>query len=389
MVTEQPINFGLLDTTNNAATEFFNIVANNGSLHADRWKRSTVVPTAGKFTELHIDINTAISTGSWELALNINGTKSTTLTLTFDDATTSKSIVADQSISAGDVISLEVIPTSTPTNFTAADCCLIWVPTTEQEYIILMGTGATTGGSDRYNYFQGGSAWTVTEADRKSYFPQGTITKFVGVMETAGGGSSTQRFVVRKNGSDTVLDQTLDSTTTTWTDSSTVSVADGDYLTVLRAITNAPANSQCHYACVFIPDFWGRIPAACGNFDDELNNAATEYNSPFRGLSWTGTKSNATTKILGRDITFKHCRGNLLVAPGSGKSWDIGYEDPANHNNFTMTNTDTSIQVWESYDVPIGTNLALKVVPTSTPAASDLFWTSYFMVKPKTRMVSY
>lgn len=387
MATQQPIFF--VTNNNSHATNTEYIAPNNryATWNSNDQSRLNTVPTDGKFVKMNIQINTDPGTGNnYKFSLYVNGVASTSLTITIAGGDSLiASVTADQTISAGDTISIEAIPTSTPTIFSRIDGNIIWEPTIDDEYLILgSAPNNLAPNATEYNSMESSAdstAWGGTENNRRQIMPaSGTLKKLHCVLASTPGASDSYTMTLRVNnaspgsGPTVTLDNAdFDKIDTT----NTASISAGDTMTLQATGTSAANAVACSYSCVFVPTTAGEIPLIGGS-DNNMSQTLTEFNVFGAELTWTGTRNSREIEMIGEEITLKALYVKLNNSPGSGTNYNFdvvkaGIVQSGLNTNIADTAT-TDNATGQSIDFAAGTLLAWRVVPTSTPTSRDAFW---------------
>ena len=383
MVTQQPIFCTSLNASHATATEYIGINSRSSSTwSATEIDHQTSIPTNGKFVKINIKIDTAPGTGnSYQFALSVNGTASGTLVGSISNTDTTLTVIADQSISAGDLVSLESIPTSTPTTFSRIDANFIWEPTIDDEYLILGGSSdaLSPSATEQINFECSSSQnWGGESDGQQVVAAAGVIKKFHAVLPSTPGASASYTFSFRRGfvtpgGSPTV---TLDNADFDKIDTTnTVSVAAGDAITLRCVPASTPNALAVIWSCVFVPTTSGEIPILGG----AANNIATstENNTFGSQEAWTSTLANVDLEVYNETITLKAMYIELNGSPGSGTDYDFDVlKDGVVQAGLNINIADAATSgnaTGQSIDIVSGEKIALEVVPTST-AFRDAYW---------------
>ena len=384
MATQQPIFFFSDDPPNASGTEY-NFINSSGSTYsATAFHRSGKVATGGKFVAMNVRVGAAITTGTWEISLNVNGTKSTTLTGTITSGTT-LFVEMDHTISAGDRVTMEITGSGSPTAINRIDGNFIWEPTTDGEYIILGGASNTLHSSNiEHNALtSNGSSWTVAEVQRKTLAPAaGTIKKLAVELEsTPGAGSYT--FVIEKDGSistETVVLDSADFDKVNSNDFQTVSA--GNDLLIRAAPASSPNSVGSVWGCVYAPTTTTQIPMLGNTNGDRLDLSATEVTTlegDYGANSWvaTGSRSTRQQEIVNIDVDIDLWYYEISSTTGGGgytfhiekdgveqSGLDLAIDGSSVTDNATSTVSFTDGDKWSQ-----------KAVPVSTPtSAQRTYW---------------
>jgi len=390
MVTQQPLFHWATDGASTSSPEFYSIHSGDINFGGSAGMGS-IIPTAGKFAELHIIIDTAPGTGNnWLFELVVNGTPSTTLKGTIADTATTLDVTADQTVSAGDNVIMKVTPTSSPTAFTRIDQAIIWEPTTDGEYI-MMGTAANViaaGATERNMLTTAGTSVTWNTSGSLSEQLMGTAGTFekwqVKADATPGAGETIDVTLMKAVGdtgsfSSTALTVQLDNASQNKGISSSVSFAADDRVRVEYTSSGASALVSLAYGAVWKSTTEADIPLIGGRWDN-LNTTITEYNmiNGSNSNNWNGTEANVLFSPV-VDITGKLLRVQVDGAPGAGNSFDFslmvnGTADANLVADVDDTNTSANSGT-QTVSIDGADTLSLEMIPVSTPAANkDATW---------------
>jgi len=382
LVTQQPIFFRSNNSSDATATEYNYIHGRNSTWITTRTSRECVIPTAGKFKELNIKIDTAPGGSTvWTFTLFVNGVASTALTGTISASGTTLTVTSDQAISQQDLVSLEVkATTGTPTNFTRIDGNLIWEPTIDDEYIILGTTNdnALAANATEYNFIETSvQSWNGGDDNRRPMMPaSGTMKNLAVTLSATPGGSDSYTFTLRKDASgDTSLTTICNDTDFSTIDTTnTPSVTAGDLLKIKVVGTATAATPFAMWGVVFVPTTSGEIPAI-GGTQNNLDNSITEFNLFGQAAGMTATESDRDIELVNIGITVIAQYVEVSTAPGAGDSFifdvnkngtpETGVRVTISESNTTGNNTGATI-VFVATD-----KINLQVDPTGTPASSS------------------
>lgn len=192
----------------NTVTNYISLISGQGT---SGWSttlnvRRNLIPIDGKIYNLEITLNTAPGAGkSWTFSVNKNGS-ATGVTVTISDTNTSGADYVNQvSIAPGDFVSLQAVPTGTPTNFTGIFWNVEFSSTIPQESFISRNNGFTANTSvTTYAYPLSNNSFTtsaVTTQDATAVSPYyATIKSFYVSIAAAPGAGNSWEFSIFKNG---------------------------------------------------------------------------------------------------------------------------------------------------------------------------------------------
>ena len=217
---------------------------NSGTTEA---QHNTIVPTAGTFTKLYVEVSVAPGVGkSWAFTLMKNGS-ATGITCTIADTATAANDTAHTATCvATDKIYLKAVPSGTPASATMKyGTC--FVPTVSGESIIssiVLGSGISAAGTT-YGYLVGGATndFTATEAQHGYLSQPKVIVKNIYIdLDTAPGASKSWQFALREAGSTSAITATVSDAATTATTSANVQLSANEVLNLISVPTGTPTD---------------------------------------------------------------------------------------------------------------------------------------------------
>ena len=377
---EQVLFGGWYDLLDPTATEYASLVSGYNWTETEQW-RTKVVSTDGVIKNFRGRLSDSPGAGKkYTFTLRVNYAPTA---LTFDiadGATTGSNMVDEIVVSAGDRVSIQSVPDSSPTARYAT-----WTSVFEgdnaNESLIMGGGGA---GLDpvatEYAQVMGTQAsYSGTENDFRQVVPtSGTIKNFyVDLNANPGSDPDAYRFTVRLNGA-TDADSPIITITAPASEGSdlvnNLSVVAGDVLTMMIEPLNTPSVIFARWGMTFVADVNGES-IILGGLRSDLNPAATEYNvlSGWGGPSWTANENEHYQ--LGQVCTLKKLYILLSAAPGVGSKYDFSLNIAGAGNVVTTVDgTNTTGNSGELTDtVALDEYVDLKVVPDSTPNVADTY----------------
>lgn len=117
-----------------------------------------------------------------------------------------------------------------------------------------------------------------------------------------------------------------------------------------------------------------------GGYNNALDAAATEYNSPIGGFNWSGT-AFWFYKIISSYGVIKYLRVKLAGAPGAGKHYDFTMYLNGSPTVLTVEIADaatTGNNMLHEVDVIPGDYIVLQCNPDNAPTAQVAAWTWVF-----------
>lgn len=195
---------------------------------------SQVMPTPGNITAMYVDLNGSPGgTAAYQFSVMKNGVaQAITCTIT-GSATAANDTSHSVAFAAGDLISIQSIPTGTPTR-RMARTGLKFIPTTNGESVqMAMGTSAADPGTTEYNGLcHRGQSWDATERKCSQVGQACVISKLFSNYNSAQGNLKSTVLTLMKAGSPTSITVTLSGTSQKTASDTThsVTVSEGDYL---------------------------------------------------------------------------------------------------------------------------------------------------------------
>jgi hypothetical protein len=207
----------------------------------------------------------------------------------------------------------------------------------------------------------------------------GTLRKLRVAPLTALTANKTQTFTVQKNGSDTTLTVTINSTTGTdvVVDSTNeVTYAVGDTFTLKRTGANTPEAVSVRFALEFESSTTDQSIGAWGGPGNLMSTGSTSYLGTFAGSEDAFAASSVEIVAVAGSIV-KH-QINVSAAPGAGKNWVFTLmkngvaQDGAGgtpDTRITIADAATSGSATFTLSLAAGDRIATRAVPTGTPNA--------------------
>jgi hypothetical protein len=246
----QPIVVGTTTAPSTSASNYANLHGSGSSgamWSATETDKSFPMPTAGSFTNLYINLQTAPASGkSWTYTLMVNGSPSALTATVSNTATTANDTTHTVNVSVGDLVSLQITPSGTPTAAGTHGFGLSFNPTTAGESIFSFAS-VNANSVAAVNYEQplglGNNGWSATENIRYIEFGPYHLTKMYASVITAPGIGKSWTFTMRQNGVDTAVTAVISDTATTATGTGNVTYANGDKAAIESTPSSTPAAS--------------------------------------------------------------------------------------------------------------------------------------------------
>jgi len=336
-----------------------------------------IVPTAGRFDDLRVEIDGAPGSGnSYLFTVRLAGA-GTTLACTITDPATTCQSSDGFSVTAGQDVGIEVNPDSSPT-IRDASWTLTWNPTVDDE-TILMGNNHTitlpTSGLAFYAV-HASSSNDSTEFDKSTLFPtSGTVKSLY--VETAAAPGAGDQWTFAFGTVDCIISGSSDTTCNSATDSQVISA--GDIFTLNITAGGSPTSTRGRWGIVFVPDTTGEfiIPSSS---DNNLSNSATEYYyMHVADGSWGTTEADKSQMTQRGDfptyMTIKNMYVQLETDPGAtGKIYTFRLRANAGDATAELECILDGVKTCNaSATVTISEDdlLATRSIPTDTPATGS------------------
>lgn len=373
----QPIFCGEMNNPNNNGSEQVHTLMSDNSQYATlsattEAARSCVAPISGVLKNLYVLVATAPGSGkSWTVTLRVNGADTALSATISGNLSTSASNTSDEiSINAGDLLTIKVVGTSSPTTSNLS-WGIVWEGGTQEA--VLMGSSVLAISSTDTNYQTVmGSTWAPTHINfAKQLCPlNGAVKNFRVNLTQAPGSGKSFTFTLQKNGVDTALVVTIADLDTIGSDTSTsVSVAAGDTLNLKLVPSGTPTSGTIfRFGMQLQPDVDGEAPVIV-NSPASPDNSSTEFLELCGSGDWRTSESLKKAPCPGA-FDFSDLYGFLTNAPGSGNSWTFAARKGISTQALTITiaNSDTTgSDTSHTFSATAGQTLDYRSVPSSVP----------------------
>lgn len=366
---------GMYNLLSTGDTEY-NMVTGGGGWTTTESSMYQIVSTGGSFKNLRVKLDGGPGGGaSYAFTLMQNGSP-TSLTCTIaDTATTGSDTSNTVNVSAGDYLTIRCVPSGGPAARNAY-WTFMFTGSTSKESLIMGGyPDAIAQNATEYNFLTRGYVWTGTEANYYQIVSTaGTLKNLYVKLQNTPNADTT--FTLRKNGADTSLTVTLNSSATGSDTAHTVSVAAGDKINLKYSTAGTyPATGYAWWGLTFLADTDGES-LILGGSEDNLSNVITEFNS-FAAARNTWNITESYRYRLGQTCTLKNLYLYLSAAPGSGKYYRFTIRQNDADTSLLVTVSDTAQTGSNTSDTVSVSNddyLGLECTPNGTPTAADAFW---------------
>ena len=377
------ILFGGQSDALNVTNIEYNLVLGGSTWSVTENSRTQCVSTPGTIDSLYVELtdDPGTSPDAYTFTLRKNGADTTlTCTITAND-TSGSDVVHSVAVVAGDVIDIKCEPLNSPSVAPAAQWVMRFTGTNAAESLIL-GHVAAVETETRYTFVSvGNPASSTTENDFRQVCPTaGTIKNlYANLSADPGTSPDAYTFTLRKNGADTLLACTIVANNVAGSDTTHgIAVVAGDVLTLSVAPVSTPsATPRCAFGFTFLASIDGESLILGGSYDD-LSNADTEYNRiGASNRNWSTVEGDL--QALGLSCVLRKLYVLLSAAPGSGNTYTftprVNAGSPADGLSVAITGTATTgNDTTHAIHLTAGDNVALMVVPDSTPDVADAYW---------------
>jgi len=371
--TQQVIVGGFDNDLHTTATEY-NWVMGGTGWNGTEANKTSVVPSAGNFDDFKIELQNAPGAGAsgdkFVFTVLLDGS-STTLGCEVLETATSCTDSDAFTVTVGQQVTLQVVPTSSPTVGNAR-WSLTWNPDTADETILIGGgDGLSTSATD-YLSIHGGASPSASAGDRETLIPTpGTFDKLYVELSVApdnGGGTQSRTFAF---GTVDCTISELETTCNSAADTQAVTAAQTYELTATLA--NTPAASAVSYGIIFDPTTEGEFIIGMSS-DSTTSTGAERWIVMASGDGDTdATETDAYS--LGQAGTFatamviQDIYVELNTATGAGNTWQWTMQITQVDSSLTCTVADNGTTCNEQAD-PITIANGDFIYTTSNPISS-------------------
>jgi hypothetical protein len=326
----------------NSATTYYSMLQGLGGGSASvETQIKQPIPTSGTLKDMYVQLATNPGgSGSYTITLREDtggGSGDTSLAVTVTEPDTTGSDTADDiSVSAGDLMSLSIVPASSPANMRMA-ISMVFESDTLGESIILSGGGQTSANATTYNYASGNNiTWGTTEADFYQLIQGGTLKNLYVSLDTSPGASKTNQFDLRIEGADAGSPSTLSVSITGGATSgndttNSASVSAGDTINWELTRTNTPSLTYVNIGMVF-------------DSASSVSVTATGVSSGDIEVKVTGDGTDL--KIYVDDVEEDSALLGGLTVPDNSNSWIINQNDVLPYFDYYKHTVSSTLIAW-------------------------------------------
>jgi hypothetical protein len=228
---------------------------------------------------------------------------------------------ANVHFAATDTVSLAISKSGSPANSPAFSLIIEFEPDAEDGSTVLL-SGERSNLSTANNVFcaiAGEQGVNTVETGLYVVMPMaGTITGFNVNVVTAPGGTATRTFTLRQNASSVGTAITYSSGTSgIQSQSESITVSQGDRITILFNTANSPAASAGGFSVVFKPTTTGQFVIPFNSASNILTNSVSNY-IELSGTASTIGSTETLQNIFTADISLAGWTAYLSTTPGGG-----------------------------------------------------------------------
>ena len=370
-----------MDQTN---TEY-NVLQSGQTLWGtDEGQHQILITTPGVISNLDVTLNASPGTGtSYKLTLMVDGVASA-LTVTISDSETAAADTTNKiTVSAGQSVSIESVPTGTPTG-RSANWAVIFTGDNARESLLMGGTGADalSTSATEYDGISGLEDPSATLADREQLNAlSGTIKNlYVKLSEDPGTDPDGYKFTVFKNGSATALTVTITANSTTGNDTSnSFTIAATDQLVLEIEPLNTPsATPTAVWGVTVLADTDGES-AIIGGSPANMNDSIAQKTCIVSRSEALWAQTSPTRNAGAHPCTIRHLYVKLSGRAGVGSS---GYKfsvdtttEAGGPLNLEIVGDDTTGNNVSDVKEVVGTDLIVfGFSPLITPDLRSALW---------------
>ena len=326
-----------------------------------------ILSPAGTLSKLYIQLTGTPGTGqSYIFTVYQNGSPTSLACTVADTATTCNDTAHSVTITAGDQMSLESVPVSTPTARKA-----IWTldfnSTTSGE--TPWGFTNTQSADTNYNGMMGYNDSETTQRDPESIVPvAGTVQNLYIGLKTAPGAGKCKTFTLQQNITNTALTCSVCDTNTTCNDTThPISVSAGDSLLTVSTMTAGSAGSILYGGYTFVPTTAGQFVSTVSSDSGISGSGSTDYLN-VSGQDVNVNSSEAIAYSLSLAQTAKTIYAKLSGPPSAGQSYTITLMVAGSPSSLTCTISDSATTCNGSSDVTItdAQTVDIRIVASAT-----------------------
>ncbi len=214
----------------------------------------------------------------------------------------------------------------------------------------------------------------TSEADAVCVIPTaGTLKNMSVILNLPPGSGNSRQFQLLLNGSTTALDLTLNDAQFKLTDTSSVTVAAGDRVSVKTIPTSSPVASLVRIGFTFVPDTDGEFCILSSDAIKLVGTGSGKWVSLTSGDRKSGPSATNVPSMAGDAMDIKKLYVFLDAAPGSGNSFAFELYKNGSAEGLTCTVSGAaavSCNHSSTKSLSAGDLMTTKVVPTSGPTTS-------------------
>lgn len=322
---DTPINAGGTTVPSLTVTNYSPIFGNRLNWSATETGVRSIIPAPGTFKSFYAGVAVAPAVGkSWTFTLIKNGSATGITCQIVDAATTCSDLLRTFSVVAGDSVTIQAVPSGTPTAPTNIRFSITFEGGTNVSVILggLRSTTLSTGTTD-YLALQGLVSPASTIAGADQIFPTNTVLSSLWV-ETNGvaGTGASYDFTLTKNGVDQTLTcQVAGASIQVCSDTThSVSVSAGDRVSLKSVPAGTPTTRLVRWGVMSSPTIDGEsvlMMSQAGN----LNTGGSIRFTSVYGTNQAWQSTEASMQNLGGVYSLRKMWADLDAAPGGATNY--------------------------------------------------------------------
>lgn len=306
---------------------------------------------------------------SYDVTAYVNGSPSALTVNILGSNTSGSDLVNTLSLSAGDLLSVAIIPNSSPTLSTLAFSVVLSAGVSEA---VVISSSPTTVASSGLFPLMGDRAAIHATLNRAIMPTAGTFSDLyfsLGAAPTAG---KSKTATLRVNGVASALTTTVADAATSNSDLvNTVAVVAGDIVEYEFTNAGAPANSTVNCSMQFSPTVDGESIYLCDDGSSSFNTGSVRYGRMVGTVSPSSAETDVDVPT--DNVVLKKLYVGVNTAPGVGKSWVVALRRASVATTsvvVTISGTDTSgNDIVDSHSTLINL-MNVIMTPSGTPDAT-------------------
>lgn len=204
-------------------------------------RRTNILPDGGTIDNLYAVSNAPGAGTSYTYTLDKNGSTTSVTCAIANSATACNDGSNSSTVAANDDIQFQAIPAGTPAAATTG-FGVRYRPTTTGSFAFMTNGQGTANSTTVATYYAlAGGTGSTTETNAQNVVDSSTFTKVAVRLPSAPTSGKSRVYTLRKNGADTALTCTIADAATTCSATGSISIANGDLLTVSDVPSGTPS----------------------------------------------------------------------------------------------------------------------------------------------------